>query len=48
MSGPRPMCGMECGAVEEETMVINGLLHLPNNWAVAQTCCDTSLVISPA
>lgn len=28
MSGPRPGCGLECGAVEEEAMVINELLHL--------------------
>lgn len=28
MSGPRPACGLECGAVEEEAMVINELLHL--------------------
>lgn len=48
MSGPGPGCGLGCEAMEEEAMVINELLHLTNIWAVAQTCCDMSLGISPA
>lgn len=38
-SGPR----RHCGAVEEEAIVSDELLHLANNWAVAHICCDVSL-----